>query len=91
MPIRHLPPTPAHSPPLQLPCTAGVSKSYTLEAGAGGQQVLQTDGINVRGVWPCQVGSRSQHALRLWYDWLLSVPGSSPSACSAGMNSPMRE
>lgn len=31
-----------------------MSKSYTLEAGAGGQQTLQTDGINVRGVWPCQ-------------------------------------
>ncbi len=35
--------------------TAGVSKSYTLDAGANGQQVLQTDGINIRGVWPCQV------------------------------------
>ncbi|KAI3425875.1 hypothetical protein D9Q98_007848 [Chlorella vulgaris] len=32
----------------------GVSKSYTLEAAADGRQVLQTDGINVRGVWACQ-------------------------------------
>lgn len=42
--------------PSPLACfPAGVSKSYTLEAGAGGQQVLQTDGINIRGVWPNQV------------------------------------
>ncbi|KAL4436829.1 hypothetical protein ABPG75_003968 [Micractinium tetrahymenae] len=32
----------------------GVSKSYTLEAGPGGAQTLQTDGINIRGVWPHQ-------------------------------------
>lgn len=43
---------------ISLPHPAGVSKSYTLEAGAGGQQVLQTDGINIRGVWPCQVVAR---------------------------------
>lgn len=47
-----------------------MSKSYTLEAGANGQQVLQTDGINIRGVWPCQVrmGSAGSGSLgsRIW-------------------------
>ena len=55
--FRRLPTRPLCTPTLSLPAlppAPGVSKSYTLEAGAGGQQTLQTDGINVRGVWPSQ-------------------------------------
>lgn len=48
---------------------AGVSKSYTLEAGAGGQQVLQTDGINLRGVWPAQVGGGPRSRFRELRAW----------------------
>eukprot|EP00887_Chlorella_sp_A99_P007931 scaffold12.g7931.t1 len=32
----------------------GVARSYTLDPGPDGRQVLQTDGINFRGVWECQ-------------------------------------
>lgn len=41
-------------PGTAVPPSPGVSKSYTLEAGPGGAQTLQTDGINIRGVWPHQ-------------------------------------
>ena len=59
--------------------TAGVSKSYTLDAGANGQQVLQTDGINIRGVWPCQVrmgsaGPGLKSGGRLWSERSWRVP-----------------
>jgi hypothetical protein len=42
--------------PCLLALPAGVAKSYTLEAGQDGSQTLQTDGINIRGVWASQVG-----------------------------------
>jgi hypothetical protein len=53
--ILHVCLTLALPPPTTVVWRAGVSKSYTLEAAADGRQVLQTDGINVRGVWACQV------------------------------------